>query len=656
MSALKQRTGITGRGLALGCAALLCGTAVAIAAAPGTPASGSPGALVSGFGNAAAPQSAGLVLGDAGSRYYAVAFQGDGKIVVAGQAGVDASPQLIVARYLPSGALDGSFGSGGKVSGPVGTIGRGIAIQGDGKIVVGGTKDGRFLAARMNTDGGLDGSFGSGGLATGPAATEGGAGRSVALAADGGVVVAGSATQTGGSEQRMTVSRFTSTGAVDGGFGDSGARQVLVNNLVTRGASVVVQSDGHIVVGGSIIDPFGGLSGMLTRLTATGTIEKTLFKSKARGGAAASEITSVANGAAGGLVVAGAAGNLSSSDFWVSRLAADGEDAGGYTTQWLAAPQQASVSRLPAPGAHAVLATPSFIYTAGIVDVNGIRLGGLSALKESDGSPVAGFGAAVGGDLQTAFGGANREGTTFTFVDGQSDNPTGGPMNEPMAIARAADGSRLAVAGISAAQLNGSKEPKGPRGFVAVYTPATETVAPPTGTTTTGTTTTTTPTTTPTTTTTTPTETATVPAPTGTTTPTTTTTTPTTPTTPKPPTVPQKVSGSKLTPTALRATTKAKLTFSLAKASTVKITVSEKRSGRKRSSGTCSAVGSSNRRGAKCTYYVTKPGSRTLKGKKGKNTVTITRTFGGRKLAKGTYRLSLKATGASARLVSFTVR
>jgi uncharacterized delta-60 repeat protein len=74
----------------------------------------------------------------------AVAIQPDQKIVVSGTAGTAASyGALGLARYMSTGALDSSFGNGGKVTLDFGTsfndFGNEVVVQPDGKIVVGGT-------------------------------------------------------------------------------------------------------------------------------------------------------------------------------------------------------------------------------------------------------------------------------------------------------------------------------------------------------------------------------------------------------------------------------------------------------------------------------------------------------------------------------------
>jgi uncharacterized delta-60 repeat protein len=94
---------------------------------------------------------------------FAVAIQADGKILAAGfsyaAGGVQAYSTLI--RYNSNGTLDGSFGTGGIVTtnmaGGPDNFGYCLAIQSDGKIVLGGSadtptaSDGFYLAlARYN--------------------------------------------------------------------------------------------------------------------------------------------------------------------------------------------------------------------------------------------------------------------------------------------------------------------------------------------------------------------------------------------------------------------------------------------------------------------------------------------------------------------------
>jgi uncharacterized delta-60 repeat protein len=86
----------------------------------------------------------------------AAVLQPDGKIVVQGSFGV--------ARVLPSGAVDTTFGAGGFAQAPASDNFGAVALQSDGKILVAGvgnslTNTG-FAVTRLNAIGGLDTSFG----------------------------------------------------------------------------------------------------------------------------------------------------------------------------------------------------------------------------------------------------------------------------------------------------------------------------------------------------------------------------------------------------------------------------------------------------------------------------------------------------------------
>src|SRR5204863_5329867 len=72
-----------------------------------------------------------------------VAFQSDGKLIIAGQTGLYPSFDVSVARYTTAGQLDPSFGIGGKVSSNFASrdVAYSLALQGDGRVVVAGIAD-----------------------------------------------------------------------------------------------------------------------------------------------------------------------------------------------------------------------------------------------------------------------------------------------------------------------------------------------------------------------------------------------------------------------------------------------------------------------------------------------------------------------------------
>ena len=186
---------------------------------------------------------------------FSVAIQSDGKIVVAGYSNVGGTFGFALARYNTNGSLDATFGTGGKVTTNYGGDDRGysLAIQSDGKIVVagysnaGGTFD--FALARYNTNGSLDTSFSAGGKVTTDFGGSDDLGRSVALQGDGKIVVAGDSNV--GSTFDFALARYNTNGSLDTSFGAGGKVTTDFGGSGDGGRSVALQGDGKIVVAGN---------------------------------------------------------------------------------------------------------------------------------------------------------------------------------------------------------------------------------------------------------------------------------------------------------------------------------------------------------------------------------------------------------------------
>ncbi|MFH0960769.1 MAG: tandem-95 repeat protein [Pseudomonadota bacterium] len=199
---------------------------------------------------------------------YSVAIQPDGKIVVAGTSYDGSDQDFAVVRYNHDGSLDASFGYGGKALTDVSGVGNldyaySVAIDSDGKIVVGGTShngsDDDFTVVRYNNDGHLDTSFGYYGKAVTDASgvESWDYGYSVAIQSDGKIVVAGQAFTLLGSD--FTVVRFNHDGSLDTNFGTGGKALTDVSGVGSwdYAYSVAIQSDGQIVLAGNAFTESG---------------------------------------------------------------------------------------------------------------------------------------------------------------------------------------------------------------------------------------------------------------------------------------------------------------------------------------------------------------------------------------------------------------
>jgi uncharacterized delta-60 repeat protein len=239
-------------------------TPTAVAAAAATLAAGAAGAGVPGdvdrsFGRSGIVRTD--VAGQGRDRCFEVLLQPDRKIVCIGHTTPRGSQyeDAVLARYLPNGRLDATFGARGVArfgSPDLDEVPLSGVRQPDGKIAVAGVADVRgggqdLFVARLGRDGALDNAFGSGGTVT----TDVGAGDDfevgygIALQRDRKIVVVGDA---GVRDQPgdIAVARYTREGAPDPSFGVGGKLQTELGGAETAHA-VAVQRDGKIVAGGA---------------------------------------------------------------------------------------------------------------------------------------------------------------------------------------------------------------------------------------------------------------------------------------------------------------------------------------------------------------------------------------------------------------------
>lgn len=208
---------------------------------------------------------------------WAVAVQDDGKIIAAGtseELAMDSgSYRLALIRYHSNGSLDTGFGSGGVVLVPSISSAQAVAVQPDGRLVTAGhawpgsTAD--FALARLNDDGTLDTGFGSGGIVTTSLTGNDDFAKSLALMADGRIVVAGASHN--GIDADYALARYNSDGSLDSSFG-TGGKVVQITASYDYGESVAVQSNGKVVITGTSLK--GNFSrAFLRRLAADGSVD-----------------------------------------------------------------------------------------------------------------------------------------------------------------------------------------------------------------------------------------------------------------------------------------------------------------------------------------------------------------------------------------------
>ncbi|MCY4495509.1 MAG: delta-60 repeat domain-containing protein, partial [Acidimicrobiaceae bacterium] len=219
---------------------------------------------------------------------YAVAVQGDGKIVVAGwYSHRNDGEVIIVLRFNADCSLDTTFDSDGAVLthfGSESNYAHSVAIQDDGKIVVAGyayiNRNNRsdFVVLRFNTDGSFDTTFTSDGRVTTNFGTPSvDRAFSVALQADGKIVAAGDASigSVEDSARDFAVVRYNTDGSLDTTFGSGGKVTTAVGAGEDIAYSVAIQDDGKIVAGGTAEDASGKKVFAVVRYDTYGSLDTT---------------------------------------------------------------------------------------------------------------------------------------------------------------------------------------------------------------------------------------------------------------------------------------------------------------------------------------------------------------------------------------------
>ncbi len=205
---------------------------------------------------------------------------------------------------LNAGALDTTFGGTGMVTTAIGylAVSEAVAVQSDSKVVVAGydyqqnksSVPAHFTIARYNSNGSLDSTFGSRGVAVIPLSTftngvvSGDGAYAVAIQPDGKIVAAGydlvaNKKPQGTYYSDFAVVRLNTNGTLDTTFG--GGAGYVTTRLTPAlqfgsnwAASIALQTDGRIVVGGDLggVSLSGTIDGTaVVRYNANGSLDTT---------------------------------------------------------------------------------------------------------------------------------------------------------------------------------------------------------------------------------------------------------------------------------------------------------------------------------------------------------------------------------------------
>jgi len=190
-----------------------------------------------------------------------VTIDSRGRIVAAGVSSLPSGgTAFALARYRPNGHLDSSFGDAGQVKTafPVGLydgegIAYAVAIDAQGRIVAaGGTTEagGAFALARYRRSGALDPSFGSGGRVLTPFGDRGSIAHSMAIDSRGRLVAVGNTYDPGADRSEFALARYRSDGGLDRSFSGNGKASSSLARHTSGADSVQIDMLERIVAAG----------------------------------------------------------------------------------------------------------------------------------------------------------------------------------------------------------------------------------------------------------------------------------------------------------------------------------------------------------------------------------------------------------------------
>jgi uncharacterized delta-60 repeat protein len=216
-----------------------------------------------------------------GDQANAVALQSDGKILVAGSAyrNITTKDEFALARYNSDGSMDNSFDGDGLVTTDFlgsADYATAVAIQNDGKIVVAGYAydkdnfDYEFALARYTSSGALDTTFGTGGKVITDFNNQSDYAYALILSGDK-VIVVGAARN---GDYEFAVARYNANGTLDTTFDSDGKLVTDFAGFEDRARAVVLQPDGKLVIAGYSRDVYSN-DFALARYNANGSLDAT---------------------------------------------------------------------------------------------------------------------------------------------------------------------------------------------------------------------------------------------------------------------------------------------------------------------------------------------------------------------------------------------
>jgi len=206
-------------------------------------------------------------------------YPGDRVLVVGSVTDFPVS-SILLTRFLVDGSPDTTCNNTGQFVDTVNdAITSDVIVLPDGSFVITGTMQinnkGTLFVAKFTSTCNLDANFGTAGIAT-YSALLGTSGRALVVQSDGKIVVVGdeSSTVSDSSDKRILITRFSDLGILDTSFGSNG-RFISSTNEKGQAQDVVIDSSGRIIFTGSIVGTVAPGAAIVGRLTSNGQLDST---------------------------------------------------------------------------------------------------------------------------------------------------------------------------------------------------------------------------------------------------------------------------------------------------------------------------------------------------------------------------------------------
>ena len=210
------------------------------------------------------------------NRAGAFSIHSNGTIAVAGSCW-GSSTAIALAVYSSNGVPFNSFDDDGSTTMDLGLSfaeAKALTVQSDGKIIIAGNCGDYpydYFLVRMHTDGTFDTSFGTGGMVITDLNSGADYCNGVVLQSDGKIIAAGRSFT--GSSYDFSLARYNSDGSLDTSFDSDGIVTTPIGSNWDYGESVAIQSNGKILLAGYSDSGSSNLDFALARYNSDGSLD-----------------------------------------------------------------------------------------------------------------------------------------------------------------------------------------------------------------------------------------------------------------------------------------------------------------------------------------------------------------------------------------------